>query len=696
MKKIFSIVLLFIILFTSFTYANPTNNLARMVMDGKTMDFHIVQLNIEGKPATTDVPAVLHEARTLVPIHTVRSMGIDVEWKDATKEVIITAGDKTIVLKIDSPIAMVNDVAKRLPSDVPPKILTYQGSGRTMVPIAFLRELGLEVAWNEKTRTVSVEGKQVVYKTMKGIQVNTIGNTTEIRVKGDQQLTYSTSELSNPARVVFNFSDTKFDLDNKSRLLPNGTLQLEVNQQGIRSVRAAQFSLEPMTTRVTVELESMVKPEVFYDNNTNETVIQFVAAEVSKNYVKDVKADISQGGEVIIIQGDNIAKHNIERLHKPERLIIDIASSSLDPSKNLRNLQVNSNLIRSIDIVEMASNETVRLVVDLQEKDRYGDYKAVVESDRLLVYLDSVEGNSSTEVLQYREVSKDLTRLELKTASLTQYAFSVRDYGATLQVVVSKEDVELPIKTMEMNDAFVQKISISEDTTSREYIIVINLQENTQYRVISPNYTRDYIIEFLAKNNNRPEPSKDPLIVIDAGHGGTDPGAISPINGLMEKNLVLDVAQRLNKLLTEAGFRTYMTRETDTSVSLADRAAVANQLGADLFVSVHANAAGSASARGIENLYYPSEINANDDRPNKKLAEIFQREMIKITGAHSRSIVPRDRLVVLRDTKMPAVLSEIGFLTNPEEVAKLATSDYKQLIAEGMFQGIVKYFEEVK
>ncbi|AKL93977.1 N-acetylmuramoyl-L-alanine amidase LytC [Clostridium aceticum] len=695
MKKIISVVLLLVILTTSLGYANANSNLVRMTMDGRTMDFHTVKLNIEGKPATTDVPAVLHQGRTLVPIHTVRNMGIGVEWRDASREVVITSEDQTVILKIDSPIATVNDVAKRLPSDVPPKILTYQGSGRTMLPIAFLRELGLKVEWNESTRTVSVEGKKPTYKTMTGIQVNTVGNTTEIRVKGDQQLTYTTSELSNPARVVFNFVDTKFDLANKSDLLPNGTLQVQVNGNGIRSVRAAQFELNPMTTRVTIELDNMAKPEVSYDNKTNETVIQFVTEEVNKSYVKDVRTEIYQGREVIVVHGDNIVNHTVTRLHNPERLIVDIPSSTLDPSKNLRNLQINSKLIQSIDVAEMTSSESVRLVITLQQREDYADYQKVVESDRLFLYLEDIEENDSIEVLQYREVNRQLTRLEFKTASLVEYAFSVRDYGKTLQVAISKEDIELPIKTIEINDHLVQSVSISEDRTTDQYIVVVALQEDIQYRVVSPSYTRDYAIEFLPRNNQQ-SPTKTPLIVIDPGHGGTDPGAISPISGLMEKDLVLDVAKRLNKLLTEAGFNTYMTRETDTSVALADRAKIANQLQADLFISVHANAAGASTARGIENLYYPSDINPNDHRPNKKLAEIFQREMVKVTGAHSRNIVARDKLVVLRDTTMPAVLSEIGFLTNAEEVARLATSEYRQLVAEGMFQGIVKYFEEVK
>ena len=183
------------------------------------------------------------------------------------------------------------------------------------------------------------------------------------------------------------------------------------------------------------------------------------------------------------------------------------------------------------------------------------------------------------------------------------------------------------------------------------------------------------------------------LIIIDPGHGGTDPGASSPKLKLRETDVVLDVSHRLNKLLKDAGFRTYMTRTTDHYITLQDRAGVANQLNGNMFVSVHANAASSTSAEGVETLYYPSENNPDDPRDNKGLAQIFQNAMVQELGARNRGLVPREKIYVTRETKMPAVLAEIGFLTNPAEEQKLATNAYRQKVAEALFKAIVKYYE---
>lgn len=585
MKKVISILLILMILSTSFAFANP-NATVRMVMDGRTMDFQTVQLKVDDKAVATDVPSVIHGSRTLVPIHVIRNMGITVEWKDATREVTIKTDDKTVVMKIDSPIAMMNGEAIRLPSDVPPKIITYQNSGRTMVPIAFLREIGLIVNWNESTRTVAIEKDEpsepivtdpVVTKEVKDVVASFETGAPEIRIKTGEELAYTELKLDNPARLVLDFQDTKFDLTNKSKLQSNGTLQFNVNSLGINSVRASQFKADPFVTRVTVELDEMVPYQIYYDKNAGDMVIQL--------------------------------EHNTE------------------------------------------------------------------------------------EAFQYWEISQTASKLAFRSNETTEFDFSVSDFGRTLNVSVDKAYIELPILDLDIDDPLLENINIEESQDGDIYHIEIRLKEDINYQVNSPAGagTKEFIIEFTTKQNN-----SIPLIVIDPGHGGTDPGATSPINSLMEKHVVLDISQKLNKLLTDAGFRTYMTRTADNAITLADRAGVANQLQADLFVSVHANAAASSSANGIENLYYPSENNSNDARDNKKLAQVFQKEMVRMLGAHSRGIVPREQLYVIRETKMPAVLTEVGFLTNSEEAAKLATPEYRQLVAESIYQSILKYFEEIK
>jgi len=182
------------------------------------------------------------------------------------------------------------------------------------------------------------------------------------------------------------------------------------------------------------------------------------------------------------------------------------------------------------------------------------------------------------------------------------------------------------------------------------------------------------------------------LVVIDAGHGGRAPGAVSPNLRLQEKDLTLDTAQRLEKLLKESGFDTYMTRESDVDVGLSDRANAANVRNAAVFVSIHYNAHPSdPGVKGVQVLYYGND----PTRDNKRFAQIMMEEMCAELGAPDRGVVNRPNLVVIRDTKMPAVLVEVGFLTNPEEELLASTASYRQKAAQAIFNGIKRYFDEV-
>ena len=182
-------------------------------------------------------------------------------------------------------------------------------------------------------------------------------------------------------------------------------------------------------------------------------------------------------------------------------------------------------------------------------------------------------------------------------------------------------------------------------------------------------------------------------IVIDPGHGGKDPGAMRGSNR-QEKNIVLDVALRLKQELANAGFDVIMTRDTDVFVPLPDRAEIANRLQADLFISVHANAANSSKAKGFEAFYLDEELNGADKAQNLResmeiaysvagnLEQMIHLETRYIKGAKFR---------VLKVAQMPAVLLELGYITNNIEGALLDNPDYRQMLSEAVARGIFRY-----
>jgi len=213
-------------------------------------------------------------------------------------------------------------------------------------------------------------------------------------------------------------------------------------------------------------------------------------------------------------------------------------------------------------------------------------------------------------------------------------------------------------------------------------------------------------------------------IVIDAGHGGHDPGAHG--NGINEAELTLDVAQRLQALLDkQPGFEVVMTRDTDEFIPLHERTAIANREGADLFLSIHANASRNVQAHGIETYFLnfatnpeaeavaarenaasgqamhslPDIVKAialnNKINESRDFAATVQKSMVKHLNSKNHSVrdlgVKQAPFVVLIGATMPCVLAEISFLTNKQDGTQLKTQAYRQQIAQALFEAILNY-----
>jgi N-acetylmuramoyl-L-alanine amidase len=218
-------------------------------------------------------------------------------------------------------------------------------------------------------------------------------------------------------------------------------------------------------------------------------------------------------------------------------------------------------------------------------------------------------------------------------------------------------------------------------------------------------------------------------IVIDPGHGGHDPGAKGA--DTTESELVLDVALRLEKLLVKMqGVEVVLTRRDNQFVTLQERTAIANREGADLFLSIHANASAVPAARGIETYFLnfasnqnaaavAARENATSDQTmgvlqdvvkaiamnskrdeSRDFATYVQREMLESLRSANKTIkdlgVKQAPFVVLIGASMPSVLAEISFLTNPQEAKLLKSSGYRQRIAQALFEGIKDYQTSLK
>lgn len=169
-------------------------------------------------------------------------------------------------------------------------------------------------------------------------------------------------------------------------------------------------------------------------------------------------------------------------------------------------------------------------------------------------------------------------------------------------------------------------------------------------------------------------------VVIDPGHGGFDRGGI-PGQSVPEKMVALDTALRLQKLLERAGLRTVMTRTTDVFVPLSVRSAIANAQPDAIFVSVHYNAARRSGAHGIETY--------SENNRGAVLAARIQRDIVTRVSTENRGIRSAE-YYVLRNCRLPAVLVECGFLTNPVEAQLALTPEYREQVAEQIAAGIIE------
>jgi len=175
------------------------------------------------------------------------------------------------------------------------------------------------------------------------------------------------------------------------------------------------------------------------------------------------------------------------------------------------------------------------------------------------------------------------------------------------------------------------------------------------------------------------------LIAIDAGHGGSDPGAIGP-SGYQEKVANLAIAEKLKNRLSQAGYRVIMTRNGDETKSLGQRVDFVNNSGADLLISIHNNAWVLPTANGTETYWCPS-----NNGYSSYAASYIHSSLVSSIGRKDRGVKTSD-FYILKNTKIPAILLECVFISNPEEESLLKSNSFQDKVVQGIFSGVEKYF----
>ena len=432
------------------------------------------------------------------------------------------------------------------------------------------------------------------------------------------------------------------------------------------------------TEDVDMDIEENTEEEkdVIWDFDENDD--SYLTNRISVVYERD------QGyNKVMIGFSKGYEDYRISKLSNPERTVIDIPNACAEKDQQIIN--VNSNYINSIRYAQF-EERIARVVIEVPAGAQY-------RAEELKTRLDIYVTKANIKNVAYFG-NMDRVHFILEGAKLTEGGSDLKKLytgkydlnGKRYTITFPSNLADIGTGTIIIKDGIVDSVKIIKDTSKNQTSIEFNTKEKYHFEIIYRSDVKNTAINLL-----KPASKEDRLVVIDAGHGGREPGAVH--GGIEEKDLNIDIALRLNKLLKEHGVKTFMIREDDRYVGLYERAYIANSLNAVLFLSIHNNAFYS-SHKGTETLYYPQK--AGDTGFNgKRFAEIIQHHVVSTLNTNNRRIIERPNLVVLKATTMPAALAEIAFMSNPDDMARLKTPEFRQKAAEALCKSILQALEEM-
>lgn len=706
MRKIFIILIGLLLLFNLGNTSWAESSMFQTIsIDGQSSRLRTVNVLIDDQELISDVPPILYKDRTLVPIRFVaEKLGAQVSWNGETSEALIETESKEIVLKLNSSTVRVNGINKKIPYNVPAKLVN---NARTMVPLRFVsEELGCEVGWNSSTYTGIIKSPKENEEVTKVKDIHFNNDTKAIEISTTGRVQYSDIELENPSRLVVDIKDSKLDIEEDKVKYKDGMFTLDVEEHPIETIRISQFSKEPYITRMVIDLEEMsdYKIKAIEDN------VLSISFDGEKSDEKDdeeeqIEEDQEQeenedtkgfniiekrinGKEAIVIENIESDEYNLFTLDKPKRIVLDIFNEELD--SNLYTYDIETDIIKGIrasqfdpDSMYDKDEKILRVVFDIKED---LDYDLDIEKDqgRIVAFI----GDKSFDEIEYTN-SKEYNFLKLKTLGETDQDISYDAADKQMNIVIPKEDVDIKNGILSIGDEYIDNMEVYEKDDNK--IIKVNFNKNISYQFSVGTY--EILIGFKEAKEVDTKFS-DKLIVIDAGHGGRAPGTTGPITKVREKDLSLNVALKLEKKLKNMGFKTLMTRDSDEYVGLYDRTDMANENNADAFVSIHFNAHPSSAIAGIQTLYCPSYESDVKNSDNYPFAETIHEALLEGLKRKDMDIIRRPDLVVTRETAMVSALVELGFVTNPQEERIIITDEYHEKAAEAIASGLVNYFSK--
>ncbi len=649
------------------------------------------------------MPPVILQGNTYIPAREIfEPLGGIVDWNNAKREVYIAYDRNMVVLQMDNKIANVN--GNKIQMSMAPKII----NNKAMIPIRFAAEsVGLNVAWDGKTRVAAISTPE--YKETQGASAAPV-----VTAQPDQTQTVTTDTATTDADLAVGAADTVQTGVNSSQpavvsiTTPGGDNRffsinlagqaekieqffaddnrlvvdvyntemkvaqktMEVNHPIVKTIRVAQNQVTPkMVTRVVFDLNAKHDCNASLSPDKKSVIVSF-----EKNTIQNIDFSTNAISDCLRINGTTKISAEVTKMVDPMRLVIDIPNAVLSLGDKTFTQGKYVNAVR----YSQFTPDTVRVVLETNNNFNFkinetgnGSEINITDVSFKNIYYDNQNK-------RFRITKNQANPIDIKTITFKEQILNhayVVNFNTNLEGFLGYGEYSI------MDDCY-QAVHIQ--TNMNNTALTFDEKQAFEYTVTED--ASNVYINFI-----KPTEKYKRIVVLDAGHGGKDTGATS--NGLSEKDLTLDIVLKTKEMLEQSGtIKVYTTRDADVYPTLSDRTVIANPRG-DFFVSVHINSAGTnTSAKGTE-VYYLNPNDTGTGLTSGILADTLQRNLIQELNSSDRKIKTAN-FQVLRESKIPAALVEVGFITNYEEAQNLSSSEYRQKVAVALYNSIVELFDK--
>ncbi|MEG4532478.1 N-acetylmuramoyl-L-alanine amidase [Microcoleus sp. D2_18a_D3] len=555
--------------------------------------------------------------------------------------------------------------------------------------------------------------------------------TTEGGVQPKAQLIF------NPMRLVIDLPGTSLGRPSVSKPLSGAIESVRVGQFDNDTTRIVVeirdgFTIDPQQVKFrgispsewTVDLPTPVRGET--QNPISEPGGERLSVEPSASQAQSAEATVVQNVQVtadgfLVRTAGGRPQINFEQSRAGDIATLDIEGASLAPGLSSQQPQTNGQHgVDKIEVRQLPTDPPVTRVT-LRMKNSNTQWRASVSnlggvvllpgsvrqpsvSRSLTVAPPARQAQGNLARVQSIDLASNGTQLVVRTDRQVSYtsgwdqasrAYWIRIASSVLTGEIPQLDANSPVSfSASQEDAetvvvWVQPrsgVEVGRVTRPNPQLLSLQLRSNasaqplTRTPNLQPLPRRTFGTDELPQASNRRA-----VVVIDAGHGGRDPGAVG-IQGIQEKEIVLDISLQVARLLEQQGVQAVMTRTDDREIDLEPRVSLAERVNASVFVSIHANAINMSrpDISGVETYYFNN---------GQDLARVIHASILEGTGATDRR-VRQARFYVLRKTSMPSVLLEVGFVTGAEDAARLSDPAYRSQMAASIARGILLYLQQ--